>query len=117
MQMNRIVFIFAFSLCIPDCLAQPLVEIVNDRDIHNIGKTITIYVDQSHRLSIGDILADEKDLGFTTRPQSILNIGVTDAVLWGRFNLLNKTDEDCYLEISNTALDSISVFEILADNT
>ncbi|HKR06921.1 MAG TPA: 7TM diverse intracellular signaling domain-containing protein [Bacteroidia bacterium] len=118
MQLNRtLLILFACTVLILNSTAQPVIEILNDRYVHNIGDKITMYEDELHRLSIKDILVPETRKKFRLSEQAIINIGVTDAALWCEFSLLNNTNQDCYLEISNTALDSISVYEAFSQDS
>ena len=95
-------------------LAQPVIQIKQDRDVFNIAGSIHFFVDESDTNSIKDFLQPGKENMFSGNDP---NIGVTEAALWCKFRVGNKTAQDCYLEIANTSLDSISIFEVLADHS
>ena len=116
MQLKRIVFVMlSCAAYLQHGFAQSVIEIQNERDVQNIGKQLWMYVDESHQLSIQDMLVPKLGAQFRLSEQAIPNIGITDAALWCKFKFSNRTDQDCYLKISNAALEDISLFEISED--
>lgn len=96
--------------------AQPVLEIPTDRSVLNIGNYVECYVDSSSKHSIRSILANKQNIRFELSKQDVPNIGITQAVLWMRFKLVNHHHQDCYLEISNNGLDSILLYEVNGEN-
>jgi class 3 adenylate cyclase len=112
------IFIGMFFLiaCLMYCSAQQhAIEITNSRDVWNIGQDIMVYTDESQNQTIQDILSPNIDKQFGRSEQAIPNIGITSAALWCKFIIENKTSQECYLKISNAAIEEISLFQINKD--
>jgi len=112
MKYHLLSLITFLLLGLPSVIAQVPIAIVSDRMVLNIGKHVECYVDSSYSRSIESILLDQSSTPFSRSKQYVPNIGITKSALWMRFKVKNLTTQDCYLEISNNGLDTISLYEV-----
>ncbi|KXX70456.1 7TM diverse intracellular signaling domain-containing protein [Flammeovirga sp. SJP92] len=81
-------------------------------DIENVSEHVEIFLDSSNAIPFEKILQAKS---FTPNNQEIINIGFNAASLWLKLDLVNMAldeDKDFILEIGNSNLDIIEIYEI-----
>ncbi|WP_320819393.1 7TM-DISM domain-containing protein [Thalassolituus sp.] len=75
---------------------------------------VAIYEDPSARLSLDDMIGQDKQLRFTPSHSNRLKFGITTSAYWFRVSLSNpyNHDRDVVLTLSNTHIDDIRLFDI-----
>jgi signal transduction histidine kinase/CheY-like chemotaxis protein len=75
---------------------------------------VAIYEDSSARLSLNDMIDQDKQLRFTPSHSHRLKFGITNSAYWLRVSFSNPYNHDRYvvLTLSNTHIDDIRLFDI-----
>ncbi|MCY7422191.1 MAG: GHKL domain-containing protein [Chitinophagaceae bacterium] len=84
--------------------------------IISAGKTLvgaasycSVLKDDRHTITYDSLL--RKSYEFEPYNKPYVNLGITPSAFWIKLKIVNTTNENVYIEIGNTALDSIIVFE------
>lgn len=81
-------------------------EIVIDKEIQDISAEVEYYIDADCSLDI-----EHLDGATFTPSEKMINLGVTDACVWVKIRLINRTDqEDLLLMLEHPILDRVSFF-------
>ena len=80
------------------------------------GKTLvgaatycSILEDDRHTLTYDSVLS--KSYKFVPCHKPYVNLGISSSTFWIKLKIINTTNENVYIEIGNTALDSVMIFE------
>ena len=86
--------------------------VVDDREhLVNLAPVSTFLEDTSTRLKIDAVLQLDKEGKFQTIDKPVINFGVSASAFWLKVLVQNKTSEKIFLEIGNSALHDIQVYE------
>ncbi|WP_044207133.1 7TM diverse intracellular signaling domain-containing protein [Flammeovirga sp. OC4] len=88
--------------------------LIDESSIHleNVSEHVEIFLDSSNAIPFEKILTMD---AFTPNSQEIINVGFNEASLWLKLRLVNislEENKDFILEIGNSNLDVIEVYEI-----
>ena len=100
-------FIFSFQLC-----AQQPVIIGMRSGIINFSSQSEYFLDESASLGAQDIVSEKYKNKFHPHTKEFFNFGITSAVLWCRFIIDNIKDEEIYLYVSTSNLDTLELYRL-----
>lgn len=116
--MKEFCFLFCilYMLGIDTARSQSFIKIESDRELVRVGMNVSCFVDSSANFSVYDAISNFHKGNFYLSNQAVPNIGISTAALWLYFKISNSSVQQCYLEIANNGLDSISLFEVRNDS-
>ncbi|MDX1651426.1 MAG: 7TM diverse intracellular signaling domain-containing protein [Brumimicrobium sp.] len=80
----------------------------------SIGREVSFFVDESQNLSIDEIIFED----FKTSTMEVPNFGIARGNIWLCFTLTNNSRfEDLFLEISQSTLDEVVLYDLEKDRT
>lgn len=93
-----------------NAFSQSTIIINNDDQLINLANNCLVYKDVGARISY-DKLPQISGL-FYPYHNPYINFGITETPYWLKINFVSKISSDIYLEVGNTALDTIQVYEV-----
>lgn len=94
------------------------VIIINNPDkVVELGSKVLIYLDEAEQLSIKRLIVGEFQGLFERSSQQILNFQMTPAAAWCKFSMKNELDEEIFLEIGSSFMDSIFLYSVAPDSS
>jgi signal transduction histidine kinase len=114
MKAGILLILLFFNVSIETLFSQTdVVKITHTNTHKSIGMSSKKYVDMTGINSIEEVLSKDIQDKFLISDQDVINIGITNSALWLKFSLINHIHEPCFLEITNFALDSIALYEVV----
>jgi len=79
----------------------------------SISSDLLIYEDKASEYTIVDILDEKINKQFKKTSKKTPSFSFTSSTIWCKFELINKTQKDCYLEINPPILNEIVLYTVL----
>jgi two-component system NtrC family sensor kinase len=90
--------------------------VIDSSSLFNIGKRIYILEDKSNELTFEEVNSPSISNKFMLCKQDVPNIGITESTYWFRFDAINASGREAYLEISNSNINQINIYKIRDGN-
>jgi signal transduction histidine kinase len=91
--------------------AQTACVISDPAVLYNLADQCYFVEDASGRMSVDEIRSEPYAARFQKFTKPFINFGVTESAYWLKLVIRNQTPEDVFLELGNTALTHIHLFE------
>jgi len=110
----KIIF-FYFLLSTIYIYPSPILEITNKTYNDVVGENLEYYIDKENILKIDDIISNKERISFHNNNLEIPNFGYTASTIWFKINIRKNEnlDKKIYLNIQNSNIDNIEIYEIL----
>ena len=107
---HSIIFICCL-ICFGNIVAQKVLTISEDNPLSGASKYCEILEDKNHTITYDSLL--QYNYTFYPYTKQYINLGITSSSFWLKMNVVNTTNQPLYIEVGNTALDSVAVFEMI----
>lgn len=110
---RNILFLAAFLLVlVANAQVEPVISITKKQETIDIVPQISILKDTSGKLLINEVASKPLENKFILNTGNISNFGSSLLPIWCRFSIKNYTDESLVLEIDNSQIEWLDLFNL-----
>lgn len=95
-------FLLLLSIISQKIYAQDIAQITREDKIWNVGKKVLYLIDPSGKMTLEEVLKQDKLGGFQKNNQDIFARPASRKAYWFKLIVSNKSGEDIWLEVSNS---------------
>jgi signal transduction histidine kinase len=109
MDKRILVFIFFFFLPFANVFSQTVI-VNQEKKMVNVGKNMFVYEDNTLKLTIKEVNTLSFQKYFVPTQADVPALATTTAAVWVKFTVQNLTKQQCFLQLTNPTIDSISFY-------